>query len=44
MNDIHNILAKLDAISEGLNRDQEHVKQLPALFKPKSASPALAGR
>jgi len=43
MNDIHDILARLDAIEEGLNRDQVHAKQLPALFKPKSASPALAG-
>ena len=43
MNDIHDILARLDAIEEGLGRDQERVQQLPALFKPKSASPALAG-
>jgi hypothetical protein len=43
MNNIHDILARLDAIQEGLGRDQERVQQLPALFKPKSASPALAG-
>jgi hypothetical protein len=43
MNNIHDILARLDAIEEGLGRDQERVQQLPALFKPKSASPALAG-
>ena len=43
MNNIYDILARLDAIEEGLGRDQERVQQLPALFKPKSASPALAG-
>jgi hypothetical protein len=44
MNDIYRILERLDIISEGLNKDQEHAKQLPALFKPKSVSPALAGK
>jgi len=44
MNDIHDILARLDSISEGIDSDQTKVKQLPALFKPKSASPALAGK
>jgi hypothetical protein len=44
MNDIYRILARLDTISEGIDRDQAKVKQLPALFKPKSASPALAGK
>lgn len=44
MNNIHDILARLDAIEEGLDRDQDKAKQLPALFKPKSASPALAGK
>lgn len=44
MNDIYHILERLDSISEGLNKNQEQAKQLPALFKPKSASPALAGK
>jgi hypothetical protein len=44
MNDIYRILERLDTISEGIDPDQDKVKQLPALFKPKSASPALAGR
>ena len=44
MNNIHDILARLDSISEGIDSDQTKVKQLPALFKPKSASPALAGK
>ena len=44
MNDIYHILERLDSISEGLDRDQDKAKQLPALFKPKSASPALAGK
>lgn len=44
MNNIHDILARLDSISEGIDRDQARAKQLPALFKPRSASPAIAGR
>jgi len=44
MNDIYRILERLDNISEGLNKDQDKAKQLPALFKPKSASPALTGK
>jgi hypothetical protein len=44
MTDIRDILSKLDAIQETLDPGQHKVKQLPALFKPKSASPALAGR
>lgn len=44
MNDIYRILERLDNISEGLDQDQNKAKQLPALFKPRSASPALAGK
>jgi hypothetical protein len=44
MNDIYRILERLDAIKEGTDANQNKVKQLPALFKPKSASPALAGK
>lgn len=44
MNDIYRILERLDTISEGTDHNQQKVKQLPALFKPKSASPALAGK
>ena len=44
MNDIYRILERLDNISEGIDPAQAKVKQLPALFKPKSASPALAGK
>lgn len=44
MNDIYRILERLDTISEGMDPAQAKVKQLPALFKPKSASPALAGK
>lgn len=44
MNDIYRILERLDTISEGIDPAQAKVKQLPALFKPKSASPALAGK
>jgi hypothetical protein len=50
--DIRDILAKITAIESrltpvavkrGLNPQQQSVDQLPALFKPKSASPALSG-
>ena len=44
MNDIYRILERLDTISEGIDPAQAKVKQLPALFKPKSASPALGGK
>ena len=44
MNDIYRKLERLYNISEGLNQDQNKAKQLPALFKPRSASPALAGK
>lgn len=50
--DIRDILDKITAIESrltpvavkrGLNSQQQSVDQLPALFKPKSASPALSG-
>lgn len=52
--DIRSILEKFAALEEGattptyvkkgLNKQQKSVPQLPALFKPKSASPALTGK
>lgn len=43
MNDIYRILQRFDNVSEGLSPEQEKVKQLPALFKPKNTSPQLSG-
>lgn len=42
-NDIAKILSKFDQLNEGLNTQQQSVKQLPALFKPKNTSPQLSG-
>lgn len=38
---MYDILQKLDSVSEGLDANQQSVKQLPALFKPKNISTVL---
>ncbi len=42
-NDIYRILQRFDSVAEGLSPNQERVKQLPALFRPKDTSPQLSG-